>query len=366
MKTITLAMQRHFYFFLLILSQINFGQTKKFTEVVEYYHHNKNFNGTVLVATKGKIDFIKGIGIANRQMDNSIKADSKFKILSITKTFTAVLILQLWEEGKLDLKTPFGIYYPSYKGEAKDKVTIENLLTYSSAIPNLAEKLDMKTYQLPLSLDAYIDTYCSNKLDTIPGKKSSYNNGDYMIMHKIIENVTGKSYEKNLEEKILKPLQMQNTNMLKATDIIPGLVDSYVLEEKTTTFQKDEPYFIENFFGSGAMYSTVEDLLKFDSGIFQYKLLSQKTTERMIAPNRALENVGFGFWFADSYGVFDSKFVYRPGGILGSNTNWIHTMENNKSIIVFSNTNATNLYEMSEQLYLISKGEKATVLDLKK
>jgi CubicO group peptidase (beta-lactamase class C family) len=351
---------------LIIVCQIGFGQTEKYAEVVNYYHSQKNFNGTVLVATNGKIDFLSGIGIANRQTDNKIKADSKFKILSITKTFTAVLILQLYEEGKLDLKETFGTYLPKYKGEAKEKVTIENLLTYSSAIPNLAEKLELKTYQLPLSIDDYIDTYCSNKLDTIPGKKSAYNNGDYMILHKIIENITGKSFEKNLEEKILKPLQMQNSYMLKSTDIIPGLVDSYTIDEKTNEFKNDEPYYIENFFGSGSMYSTVEDLLKFDSGIFNYKLLSKKTTELMIAPNRALENVAFGFWFADGYGIFNTKFVYRPGGILGSNTNWIHTLENNKSIIVFSNTNATNLYEMSEQLYLISKGEKSTITDLKK
>ena len=351
---------------LIIVCQIGFGQTEKYAEVVNYYHSQKNFNGTVLVATNGKIDFLSGIGIANRQSNNTIKADSKFKILSITKTFTAVLILQLYEEGKLDLKETFGTYFPKYKGEAKDKVTIENLLTYSSAIPNLAEKLELKTYQLPLSIDDYIDTYCSNKLDTIPGKKSAYNNGDYMILHKIIENITGKSFEKNLEEKILKPLQMQNSYMLKSTDIIPGLVDSYTIDEKTNEFKNDEPYYIENFFGSGSMYSTVEDLLKFDSGIFNYKLLSKKTTELMIAPNRALENVAFGFWFADGYGIFNTKFVYRPGGILGSNTNWIHTLENNKSIIVFSNTNATNLYEMSEQLYLISKGEKSTITDLKK
>lgn len=351
---------------LIVVCQIGFGQTEKYAEVVNYYHSQKNFNGTVLVATNGKIDFIKGIGIANRQSDNVIKADSKFKILSITKTFTAVLILQLYEEGKLDLKATFGTYFPNYKGEAKEKVTIENLLTYSSAIPNLAEKLELKTYQLPLSIDDYIDTYCSNKLDTIPGKKSAYNNGDYIILHKIIENITGKSFEKNLEEKILKPLQMQNTNKLKSTDIIQGLVDSYTFDEKINEFKNDEPYYIENFFGSGAMYSTVEDLLKFDSGIFSYKLLSKKTTELMIAPNRALENVAFGFWFANGYGIFNTKFVYRPGGILGSNTNWIHTLDDKKSIIVFSNTSATNLYEMSEQLYLISKGEKSTITDLKK
>jgi CubicO group peptidase (beta-lactamase class C family) len=359
-------MKKYLSIILIIVCQIGFAQTEKYVEVINYYHSQKNFNGSVLVATNGKIDFLSGIGIANRQSGNVIKADSKFKILSITKTFTAVLILQLYEEGKLDLKATFGNYFPNYKGEAKDKVTIENLLTYSSGIPNLAEKLDLKTYQLPLSIDDYIDTYCSNKLDTIPGKKSVYNNGDYMILHKIIENITGKSFEKNLEEKILKPLQMQNSYMLKSIDIISGLVNSYTIDEKTNHFKNDEPYYIENFFGSGSMYSTVEDLLKFDSGIFNHKLLSKKTTELMIAPNRALENVAFGFWFADGYGVFNTKFVYRPGGILGSNTNWIHTIENNKSIIVFSNTNATNLYEMSEQLYMISKGEKSTIADLKK
>lgn len=342
----------------LLICQFGFTQTEKYTEVVNSFHSQKNFNGTVLVATNGKIDFLKGIGIANRQDNNAIKADSKFKILSITKTFTAVLILQLYEEGKLDLKATFGRYFPKYKGEAKDKVTIENLLTYSSAIPNLAEKLELKTYQLPLSIDEYIDTYCSNKLDTIPGKKSRYNNGDYMILHKIIENITKKSFEKNLEEKILKPLLMQNTNMLKSTDIIPGLVDSYTIDEKTNQFKKDEPYYIDNFFGSGSMYSTVEDLLKFDHGIFTYKLLSKETTELMLAPNKTLDNVAFGFWFADSYGVFNCQFVYRPGGILGSNANWIHTFDNNKTVIIFSNTNATNLYEMSEQLYLVSKIKK--------
>lgn len=358
---------RNFLSFIVgIAFQIGFAQTEKFAEIVDYYHSQKNFNGTVLVATNGKIDFIKGIGIANRQMDNVIKADSKFKILSITKTFTAVLTLQLYQEGKLDLKATFGTYFPNYKGDAKDKVTIENLLTYSSGIPNLAEKLKMRTYQLPLSIDEYIDTYCSNNMDTIPGAKSNYSNVDYIILHKIIENVTGKSFEKNLEEKILKPLQMQNTNMLKSTDIISGLVDSYTFDEKTTEFKNDEPYFIENFFGSGAMYSTVEDLLKFDIAIFNHKLLSIKTTEMMLAPNRTLDNVAFGFWFADSYGIFDSKFIYRPGGILGSNSNWIHTLDNNKSIIVFSNTDVTNLYEMSEQLYLISKGEKSTIPQLKK
>jgi CubicO group peptidase (beta-lactamase class C family) len=327
--------------------------------------HN-NFNGAVVVATDGKIDYLYGIGIADRQADIKIKVDSKFKIASITKTFTAVLILQLYEQGKIDLKATFGNYFPNYKGEAKSKVTIENLLTYSSGIPNLADQLEMKTYQLPVSIDEYIDKYCSDALETIPGTKSNYSNTEYIILHKIIENITGKSFEETLEENILKSLKMQNTSMLKSATIVPGLVSSYTKSEQTNQFENDAPYLVENFFGAGAMYSTVEDLLKFDNAIFNYKLLSKNTTELMISPKKTLDNVAFGFWYADGYGIFNSKFVYRPGGILGSTSNWIHMLDNKKSIIVFSNTDATNLYEMSEQLYLISTGQKITIPNLKK
>ncbi|MCZ7391574.1 serine hydrolase domain-containing protein, partial [Klebsiella pneumoniae] len=88
---------------------------------------------------------------------------------SITKTFTAVLILQLYEQGKIDLKTPFGKYYSNYAGNAKDRVTIEHLLTYSSGIPNGVNDLKMQPYKNPLSIDAFIDQYCSQNLEFTPG-----------------------------------------------------------------------------------------------------------------------------------------------------------------------------------------------------
>jgi hypothetical protein len=102
------------------------------------------------------------------------------------------------------------------------------------------------------------------------------------------------------------------------------------------------------------MYSTVEDLLKFDDGIFSNKLLNKYTTELMLKPNSNLNNVAFGVWYAEGYGTFNKPFIYRTGGILGSCSNWIHTIDDNKTIIVFNNTNGTNLYEMSEQLYLMN------------
>ena len=346
---------------IVLLTQFSYGQTKQFDEVLNYYKTEKNFNGAVLIATNGKIDYLNAMGISNRQSGTTLNSKSKFKIASISKAFTAVLILQLYEQGKIELKVPFGKYFQKYKGEAKNKATIENLLNYSSGIPNNAEKIEMKSYQLPLSIDVYIDKYCSGKLEFIPGTKSNYGNTEYIILQKIIENITKKSFVSVLQEKILRPLKMENTNMLNSKDIISGLTSSYTINDSTKIITADEPYFIENFFGAGAMYSTVEDLLKFDEGIFNYTVLKKETTALMIAPNKKLNDVAFGVWYANGYGTFNKPFIYRTGGILGSCSNWIHTIEDKKSIIVFNNTNGTNLYELSEQLYLVTKGQKATI-----
>jgi teichoic acid D-alanine hydrolase len=358
------------YITLLMLHTLFFNpincQSLEYEKIMNYYNREKNFNGSVVVATSGQIDYLGSIGIANRQAGTNLNTKSKFKIASITKTFTAVIILQLYEQGKLQLNIPFIKYYPSYKGEAKDKVTIEQLLTYSSRIPDQAEPFQMLPYQVPISIDDYIDKYCSGKLEGEPGGESNYSNTDYIILHKIIENITNKTFNQVLSDNILQPLKMFDTNMHKSQDIVLGLTSSYTINDSTNRISNDEPYLIENYFGAGAMYSTVEDLLKFDQGIFTNKLLSKTNTELMIKPNKILNGVAFGVWYAEGYGTFSKPFIYRTGGILGSCSNWIHTLEDNKTIIVLNNTNGTNLYEMSEQLYLLSKGQKATISDVKK
>lgn len=348
----------------IFLTQFTFGQTKQFDEILNYYNTAKNFNGTVIVATDGQIDYLKAIGLSDRQQNKLIETKTKFKIASITKAFTAVLILQLYEQGKIDLKTPFGKYFPTYKGNAKNYVTIEQLLTYSSAIPDEIGKLEMKTFKSLVNIDEYIDKYCSNDIVGNPGEKSNYSNTEYIILTKIIEHITQKSYETVLKENILDSLKMDNSGMLNSKHFIEGLTKSYSINDSTKAASVDEPYFIENYFGAGAMYSTVEDLLKFNLGIFKNKLLNEENTKLMIKPK--LNDVAFGVWYADGYGAFSKPFIYRTGGILGASTNWIYTLDDKKSIIIFNNTNGTNLNEMSEQFYLVSTGQKSNILKSQK
>ena len=353
-------------FFIAILITINsFAQNTNFEEIINYYRSEKNFNGSVLVSTDGKIDFLTGVGIANRQSLTLINSKSKFKIASITKTFTAVLILQLYEEGKIDLKSKIGNYLSNYKGEAKDKVSIINLLTYSSGIPNCEGNTGIEVYQKPISTDEFITKYCSGKLEFEPGKQFSYDNGDYIILGKIIETITGKSFEQNLKDKILSPLNMENTNLLKSKDIVNGLVPTYNIDEKTLEFFNDDPMYIENYFSSGAIYSTVEDILKFDTAIFDNKILKKKTVEIMLTPFPELYGVALGFWVTENkFGNTTTKVANRQGSIWGANTNWLHLIEKNKAIIVFSNTNATNLTELTEQIVLVSTNQNSTIPNL--
>jgi CubicO group peptidase (beta-lactamase class C family) len=345
------------FFSQFIISAICFGQNN-LNQLIDEYHLNKNFNGTVLVATDGKIDILKSVGHSNRNLSSPLQNNCKYKIASMTKAFTAVLVMKLVDEGKMDLNKTIGYYYPDYKGEGKDQITIHHLLTYSSGIENKAEAIEMQSYQIKTSIDNYINTYCSGKLISKPGEISNYANTEYIILHKIIEITTGNSYEKYLNKVILNPLQMTNTGVCLEEDIENGITSSYSYNDSLKKWSKDAPYYTEMFFGAGFLYATAEDILKFDEAIFKSKILTPASNKKLLQINPELGYTAYGFWGSDGYGTFAEPFYYRTGGILGASSNWIHTINSKKTIIVLSNTNATNLFELSEKLYLLSIEKK--------
>jgi CubicO group peptidase (beta-lactamase class C family) len=352
--------------FLLLLTTLSastsFAQDNSFADVVNYYHTEKYFNGVALVATNGQIDHLSGMGIANRPSGTTINSKTRFKIASITKTFTAVLILQLYEQGKLDLKATIGTYLPGYKGEGRNKVTIHQLLTYSSGIPNCEGNTGIGVYQSPTTTNGFIEKYCSGNPVFEPGTQFSYNNGDYILLGKIIEEITGNTFTQNLEKKILQPLAMENTGMLASRDIITGLAATYNWNDSTKTFFSDDPMYIENYYAAGAMYSTAEDLLKFDQALFNYKLLNRKTVTLMLTPYPQLYSVAYGFWVSNNqFGNITTKVANRQGSIWGANANWLHLAEKNKTIIILSNTDATNLSELAVQLVIAATGQKVSL-----
>ena len=343
------------------LVQLTIAQNSKFSDLLKFYNSQKQFNGVVLVATNGKMDFFSSTGIGNRQNSSILNTKSKFKIASMTKVFTAVLVMKLVEEKKLSLDTTINNYLPNYQAGGKDKVTIHQLLTYSSGIENKLDSLGMIPYQTDKTLDEFIAAYCSGELVYTPGEKSEYGNIEYILLQKLIEYASGASYATYLSKIILKPLGMENTQLVKSKEINAGLLPSYTYNDSLGVFNNDVPYYPEMYFGAGALYSTAEDLLKFDQALFNNNLLVKESTEKLLTIYPELGYSAYGFWGSMGWGGLSEPFYYRTGAILGSNANWIHTMDTGKTIIVLSNTNATNLYELSEKLYLLGIGKEVEI-----
>lgn len=298
-------------FLTIIFANVAFAQKPQFNQIFDYYTSEKNFSGAALVATDGKIEYLNGAGLANRQNGTTLTSKSRFRICSITKTFTAVLIMQLSEQGKIDLNAPVSRYFPEYRGEGKDKITIDHLLTYSSGLDNIDQR-DEAIYRAQMSPDSLIEKYFSGKLISEPGKKFSYKNADFIILGKIIEKIMGKPFAVVLDENILKPLQMMNTGYLRNGDIVGSLANGYLFDKTTKTFRNDDPFWIDNFYAAGAMYSTVEDLLKFDSAIFNNKILTKKTVDLMLTPRPELASVGYGFWISPvQFGAIKARAADR-------------------------------------------------------
>ena len=306
---------------ILLLGIINnaHSQTSRVNHIIDSCATNGNFNGAVLISKNGKIKLLRYVGLANRHYNIKFSKKSKFYIFSLTKTFTTVLIMQLYEKGKINLDSTISSYYPEYKGEAARKVTIRNLLTYSSGRENKdsgSPALIRQAYNETIwNLDDFIKTFLSEKLVDEPGTKFNYNNGDFIILGKIIENIYKKPFEQVLEEQILKPLKMHNTGFMHHDTIIENLDEGYFGD--TSNVHKlyiPTNYYIDNYYSAGAMYSTPEDLLLFDQAIFNNIILDSSTVSIMLTPYKKLADVAFGFWvYPKKFGNINTIFAERQG-----------------------------------------------------
>ena len=337
------------FFLLITLFANSQNKNSEFDKILHRYETEQGFSGTVLVAKKGKVVYSKSVGIASKQLFSPINDHSKFKICSITKTFTSVLILKMVEAGKIDLNETIGKYLPEYQGEGKNAIKMDHLLTYSSGLDNIDQR-ENAMYLSKMPVHTIITKYGSGKLVSEPGVQFSYKNIDFIILGKIIEELSGKSFEETLSDSILKPLGMNESGYLTNDKIVPGLVTSY-LKDSLGNYSNDDFYWIDNFYSSAAMYATNTDLLKFDQAIFNGKILKKETVSMMLRPHENLYGVAYGFWVSKTkIGKSMVTVADRRGSISGSNSIWYHLMEPGITIFILSNNNAFDLVELRDQL----------------
>src|SRR6478672_6023265 len=239
----------------------------KIDALLKQYSDFGLFQGSVLVSDRGKI-YEKGFGLANKEWDIPNAPDTKFRLGSITKQFTATLILQLIEQGKVKLDGKITDYLTDYRKDTGDKVTIQHLLTHTSGIPNYTSRPDFMTKisRDPYPVMDFVKKYASDDLEFEPGSKFSYDNGGYFILGAIIEKVTGKSYEQNLREKIFDPLGMTDSGYDHSETILPKRATGY--GKMPTGFVNSAYMDMSIPYAAGSLYSTARDLYKWDRALY--------------------------------------------------------------------------------------------------
>lgn len=314
-----------------------FGQDKasKIDSLVSLYHKYGQFNGSVLVADNGKVLYEKGFGLANMEWNVPNTPDTRFRLGSITKQFTATLILQLVEQGKIKLDGKLIDYLPDYRKDTGEKVTIHNLLSHTSGIPSYTSLpgFFQNVSRNPYTVDEFIKKYASGDLEFEPGTKFVYDNSGYFLLGAIIEKVTGKPYEQVLQENIFDPVGMKNSGYDHWGTIINKRATGY---SRTPRGYQNAAYLDMSIpYAAGSLYSTVEDLYLWDQALYGEKILSAKSKDLMFKPN--LNNYGYGFVIMKATLAPPTKLavpvIQHSGGINGFST-VIVRMTNDKRLIV--------------------------------
>jgi D-alanyl-D-alanine carboxypeptidase len=305
-----------------------------------------DFSGTILVSARGKTLLRRGYGLADRAFATACDVDTAYRIASITKLLTAVVVMRLVDRQKLDLDAPIATYLPDYKGEGAKTVKIRQLLNHTSGIENsdkaltsfaAVAKAGMPAYQLPHTPRELMDRFASGPLVNPPGTAFDYNNADYVILGQIIEAIEKAPYDQIVAREITTPLAMASTRMAKRLEIIPKLASTYYKDEETP-LGNDMPAYPENWYAAGGFCSTADDLLAFANALYGNQLMPPARIEAMLAPG--LDEYGFGQWVSKlEVDGREHRFAQRPGRIMGANTLLLRLLEDDVTIVILANTN---------------------------
>lgn len=319
----------------------------RINELVNVYARQYNFNGTILVINKGQVVISKGYGMKNVKDSSYNDVNTIYQMGSVTKQFTAALILQLEEQKKLSVKDKLSKYFPELRWA--DSITIENLLTHTSGIFNYTNdgKFMATEATKPATPEKIIALFKDKPLDFKPGSQYTYSNSGYMLLGYIIEKVTGKTYEQVMRERILTPLGMTHSGFdfthLKEEDKAAGYT-TYKEQLKIPALIVDSSV----SFAAGSLYSTVNDMWAWHKGLMKNATIKAASLERAYTPFH--HKYGYG-WEIDS--VYGKRLVQHGGGIFGFNTLFTRIPADDCCVILLSNMNTGSLEAISRSIVAI-------------
>lgn len=316
-------------------------------QVVQYYSSNNQFMGSVLVARDQTLLLNESYGFANLEWEIPNSLTTKFRLGSVTKQFTAACVFILEDRGVLKVDNAVKTYMPNAPA-AWDKVTIYNLLTHTSGIPNLTSFPGYQDKEgIFTTPEQLVSLFLKKPLDFASGEKASYSNSNYILLGYLIEKISGESYEKFVADNIFTPLGMNDSGYDVNSAIIPRRAAGYSSDLRNAKYID-----MSTAFSAGGLYSTTQDLLLWEQGLFGGKLLSPASLQKMVTPFK--KNFACGFFVNAENG---RKVIEHRGGIVGFRTELRFFPDEKLTVAVLANIERYPT-DIATKLAAVAHGEK--------
>jgi CubicO group peptidase (beta-lactamase class C family) len=312
-----------------------------------------NLIGSVLVARGGRILFRRSYGMANYELRVPNSSETRFHIASVSKPFTAAAILQLQEQGRLSVSDHVSRYVPDFP--SGDRITLDNLLTHTSGIPDINGIEGIDTFERsPHTLEQLVAKFASLPLEFAPGSKQSYSNSNYNLLALILEKVSGEGYENYLRRHIFEPAGMKDSGVDDdASRLIPNAASGYS-PAGISGFENARYLDWSNKTGNGSLYSTVDDLYRFDRALNTDILLKRATQQKYFV--EADDNL-YGWYIWNQR--LGHRLLAAKGHSLGFTAELDRYPDDDVTVIVLTNSYGTASQKpVSEALEAIVFGQK--------
>lgn len=312
------------------------------------------FSGAILVARDGEVLLDQGYGFANREWRIANDGDTKFRLGSLSKQFTAVAIMRLNERGLVDLDAPVKTWLPDAPA-AWDAVTVRHLLNHTSGVPNFTAFADFAAQKtLPATTASLIARFSGRPLDFQPGEGFAYSNSGYVLLSAIIEAASGQSYADFVTAELFQPLGMTDSGYDDHDAILPRRASGYTL---TGSGVANADYVDMSIpMGAGALYSTPHDLLKWEQGLFGGRVLNAASMTALTTPVR--NNYAMGLVVSQAEG---RTLVWHNGAIEGFNTYMAYDPGDRTAVIVLGNLNGEAPDKLGAALVTLARGGTVTL-----
>jgi CubicO group peptidase (beta-lactamase class C family) len=294
------------------------------------------FAGAVLVAKGGRVLFQKAFGLANREKREPNRLGTQFRFGSMGKMFTAVAIMQLVEQGKIELEAPIGRYLIDYPNQSMaTSVTVAHLLSHTGGTGNIfGPEFDKRKISLRSTKD-YVDLYGARAAEFTPGSRESYSNYGFILLGRIVEKVSALEYDRYIQRNIFKPARMSSTGNRPESEVLPRRAVGYT--GSGARLKNAADWLPLNGTAAGGGYSTVGDFNRFAHALTSHRLMRRETLQTLIDGGIKTADGQFaGFDFGEVM-PDAGRYIGHGGGAPGMNGSLQHFLNSRITIVVLAN-----------------------------